>query len=135
MATTLEDLASGLSLVLKEPVHIENECIVLGGNAEGDYLVLQLGANDKQLYLTIPIIDIDESGEKSAAHLSALMELNGDTKNYPLGRIAYNAIAGSAHWIELIEKGFSAKDLVGLIEARGKLIAQIRYALNSTEKA
>lgn len=135
MATTLEDLASNLSLVLKESVRIENECIVLGGNAERDYLVLQMGANDDQLYLTIPIFDIDESSEKSAAHLSALMELNGDTKNYPHGRIAYNAIAGSAHWIELIEKGFSAKDLVGLIEARGKLIAQIRYALNSTEKA
>jgi hypothetical protein len=135
MATTLEDLAHNLSLALNEKIHVENECIVLGGVNPGDYAFLQIGANDGELYFSAPIIDIDESNEMSGQHLGVLMELNGDTKNYPHGRIAYNSIGGSAHWIERLEKGLDAKQVIELIEARGKLIAQIRFALQSAVKA
>jgi hypothetical protein len=135
MATTLEDLAHNLSLALNEKIHVENECIVLGGVNPGDYAFLQIGVNDGELYFSAPIIDIDESNEMSGQHLGVLMELNGDTKNYPHGRIAYNSIGGSAHWIERLEQGLDTKQVIELIEARGKFIAQIRFALQSAVKA
>jgi hypothetical protein len=135
MATTLEDLAKDLSFVLKEEIHVENDCIVLGGVEPSDHAFLQIGANDGRFYFSAPIVNINEADKVSEQHLSILMELNGDTKNYPRGRIAYNSIGGSAHWIELIEEGLSAQDLVRLIEERGKLIAHIRYALTAVEKS
>jgi hypothetical protein len=135
MAISLEDLARDLSFVLKEEIHIENDCIVLGGVDLNDHAFLQIGANDGRLYFSVPIVNIHESDKVSDEHLSILMELNGDTKNYPHGRIAYNSIGNSAFWIELIEEGSSAQDLLHLIEERGKLIAHIRYALKAVEKA
>lgn len=133
MTMTLEDLAKNLSFVLNEEIHVENDCIVLGGSDSGDYAFLQLGANDGCLYFSAPITNIDEASQVSDQHLSILMELNGDTKNYPHGRIAYSAIGGMAHWIELIEEGLDAKELVELIQSRGKLIAQIRHALKAVK--
>jgi hypothetical protein len=135
METTLEDLAANLSFILKEEIHVENDCIVLGGVGPGDYAFLQIGANDGRLYLSAPIMDIDEDHEMIGQYLSTLMELNGDTKNYPHARVAYNAMGGSAHWIELIEEGLSAQALVQLIQERGQFIAQIRHALNTTQIA
>ncbi len=129
----LEDLANNLSFELKEKVHVENACIILGGQGPHDYAVLQLGANDGELYLSAPILDIYEDDDQYHDQLSTLLELNGDTKNYPNGRIAYNASAGNAIWIEKIEQEFSAKQLIELIQARGQLIAQIRYAFQGAK--
>jgi hypothetical protein len=135
MAATLEDLARDLSFVLKEEIQVENDCIILGGVGPNDHAFLQLGANDGRLYFSAPIVTIDESDKVGDQHLSILMELNGDTKNYPRGRIAYNPVANSADWIELLEEAISAQDLVHLIEERGKLIEHIRYALKAVESA
>lgn len=135
MAINLEDLAKNLSFVLKEEIHVEYDCIVLGGVEPGDYAFLQIGVNDGDLYFSAPILQIDESSEAAGQQLSVLMQLNADTKNYPRGRIAYNSIGGSAYWIELIQADVSAQDLVKLIQDRGELIAQIRFALNAGVEA
>jgi hypothetical protein len=135
MANVLDDLATNLSFVLKEKIHVENDCIVLGGSEPSDYAFLQIGANDGELYLSAPIIEINEINELAGDHLSILMELNGDTKNYPHGRIAYNSIASAAQWVEKLDQALSAQQIIDLVQARGQLIAQIRFALQSTEKA
>jgi hypothetical protein len=135
MTVSLEEVAKNLSFLLGEEIHVENDCIVLGGVEPKDYAFLQLGANDGRLYFSAPIIDIDEENEFSDQHLSTLLELNADTKNYPHGRIAYSSIGGAAHWIEVIEDELSTQDLLTLIKARGEFIAQIRFALQSLQKA
>jgi hypothetical protein len=135
MAASLEEVAKNLSFLLGEEIHVENDCIVLGGVESKDYAFLQLGANDGCLYFSAPIVDIDEETEFCDQYLSTLLELNGDTKNYPRGRIAYSSIGGAAHWIEVIEDELSAQDLLALIKARGEFIANIRFALKSLQKA
>ena len=130
----IDEIAQKLSEHLGQNIQAYEGCIYLSGEQDDDYACLQIGANDGRLYFSAPVIKID-SEDVSNDFLQALLELNGDSKNYPEARIAFNPLTESAEWIERCDVDLNAQQLVALIQARGVLIGQMQEALGAIQEA
>ena len=131
---TIVDIANQLSEHLGQNIQEHEGCIYLSGEQDDHVACLQIGANDGYLYFSAPVIKIDTE-DVSSECLQVLLELNGDSKNYPMGRIAFNPETESAEWIERCEVDSNAQQLVALIQDRGVLIAQMQQALAAVKGA
>ena len=131
---TIDAVANQLSEQLDQNIQAHEGCIYLSGEQDDHVACLQIGANDGRLYFSAPVIKINTE-DVSSECLQALLELNGDTKNYPEARIAFNPLTESAEWIERCDVDLDAQQLVALIQARGVLIGQMQQALAAIQEA
>jgi hypothetical protein len=131
---TIVDVANQLSEQLGQHIQVHEDCIYLSGEQDDHVACLQIGANDGHLYFSAPVIKI-ATEDVSSECLQALLELNGDSKNYPEARIAFNPLTESAEWIERCDVDSNAQQLVALIQARGVLIGKLQQALATVNGA